>query len=517
MSTYDVKIWDPKKIGDTAKGRWRVRWAAAGREHCRSFAAKPLADGFITKLKAAIRDHQPFDETTGLPARPGHASRPRTWYEHARAYAEMKWPGQAATSRRSSAEALTTVTIALAPRKRGAPDPEVVRRALYRWAFNPGTRQSAPPPGIAAAQDWVAAASQPVAALEDPAILRAVLGACARTCAGKPAAATTQRRKRAVFYNALGYAVEQGLLGANPVDRIQWKAPEVAETVDRRVVASPAQAQALLAAVRAQGPRGAHLEAFFGCLYYAAMRPSEVVSLREGDCHLPARGWGRIDLAASEPRAGRGLDRRRRRPRGPRPQAPRRARDAVGPHPARAGRAAARPPPAVRHRPRGAAVPHRPRRGHPAKRLQRDLAGRPDRRVHHRPARLPAGPPPLRPQARRGVPLAERRGPGHRGRPSRRAQRRRPAQGLRPLHRRAGQRRQPAHHQRPYPPDDRSRGRIASLIAVRYKSRRSTWSSRSHRLGSSPDQYTQTVRVTIPVVGPPKSARSAATSTCRCW
>ncbi|HUY50166.1 MAG TPA: tyrosine-type recombinase/integrase, partial [Streptosporangiaceae bacterium] len=75
---------------------------------------------------------------------------------------------------------------------------------------------------------------------------------------------------------------------------------------DRRVVASPAQAQALLTAVRAQGPRGQHLEAFFGCLYYAAMRPSEAVSLRETDCHLPARGWGRIDLAASEPRAGRG-------------------------------------------------------------------------------------------------------------------------------------------------------------------------------------------------------------------
>ena len=51
MSTYDVKVWDPKKIGDTAKGRWRVRWAVAGREHCRSFAARPLADGFAAELR----------------------------------------------------------------------------------------------------------------------------------------------------------------------------------------------------------------------------------------------------------------------------------------------------------------------------------------------------------------------------------------------------------------------------------------------------------------------------------
>ncbi len=68
------------------------------------------------------------------------------------------------------------------------------------------------------------------------------------------------------------------------------ESPEVAETVDRRVVASPAQDRAVLAAVRAQGARGQHLEAFYGCLYYAALRPSEAVALREADCYLPSRG-----------------------------------------------------------------------------------------------------------------------------------------------------------------------------------------------------------------------------------
>ena len=280
--------------------------AVAGREHCKSFAAKPLADGFTAGLKDALRDHRSFDETTGLPAQPGQAVAPCSWYDHARSYSEMKWPHLAATSRRSTAEALTTITVALASRRRGVPEPDVLRRALFAWAFNPGTRNLTPPAGIAAALEWAAAASPPVCALDDPATIRGVLGACAHTQAGKPAAATTQRRKRAVFYNALGYAVEAGLLGANPVDRIQWKAPQVAETVDRRVVVSPAQARALLSGVRAQGARGEHLEAFFGCLYYAALRPSEAVALREADCHLPGRGWGRIDLAASEPRAGRG-------------------------------------------------------------------------------------------------------------------------------------------------------------------------------------------------------------------
>jgi hypothetical protein len=137
MTSYQVKFWDVKKIGDTAKGRWRVRWAVAGREHCKSFAAKPLADGFLTELKEAARGHQPFDETTGLPAKSGRAALSRSWYEHARAYAEMKWPHLAATSRRSTAEALTTVTLALATRRRGTPGPDVLRRALFAWAFNP--------------------------------------------------------------------------------------------------------------------------------------------------------------------------------------------------------------------------------------------------------------------------------------------------------------------------------------------------------------------------------------------
>jgi hypothetical protein len=56
------------------------------------------------------------------------------------------------------------------------------------------------------------------------------------------AAGSTQRRKRSVFYNALGYAVEQGHLTSNPVDRIQWTTPAVAQTVDRRVVISSSRA-----------------------------------------------------------------------------------------------------------------------------------------------------------------------------------------------------------------------------------------------------------------------------------
>jgi integrase len=71
------------------------------------------------------------------------------------------------------------------------------------------------------------------------------------------------------------------------------------------VVAGPAQIRCLLAAVRGLSDRGEHLEAFYACLYYAYLRPSEAVMLKESDCRLPGRGWGGIDLAASAARAGK--------------------------------------------------------------------------------------------------------------------------------------------------------------------------------------------------------------------
>jgi len=374
MDSYDVRFWDTKKIADNASGgRYRVRWAVDGREHCKSFKNKTLADGFLDDLKEAARDRRPFSPATGIPAVETAGGEMITWYAHAhaRAYAEAKWAALAPVSRRSVAEALVTVTVALTTKAKGAPEPRVLRQALFAWAFNPATREQAPPADIAAALDWAERASLPVASLDDPATVRLALGACAKTLAGKAAAGSTQRRKRSVFYNALGYAVELGRLPSNPIDRIQWTAPAVAASVDRRVVVSPAQARTLLAAVRALSDRGAHLETFYGCLYYAALRPSEAVMLRTTDLHLPSRGWGRIDLAASASRAGTALDRPRNREAGTRPEAPCRQRDPHHPYPARTCPPAPRPYQALRHHPGRKDLPDHPGRHHPGLRLHR--------------------------------------------------------------------------------------------------------------------------------------------------
>ncbi|MEZ0156282.1 hypothetical protein [Streptomyces griseorubens] len=79
--------------------------------------------------------------------------------------------------------------------------------------------------------------------------------------------------------NCLRLAVEEELLPGNTLHRVHWETLKAVEELDVRSVVTPAQARALLDAVRAHGPRGVHLVAFFACIYYAAMRPEEVSML----------------------------------------------------------------------------------------------------------------------------------------------------------------------------------------------------------------------------------------------
>jgi hypothetical protein len=47
------------------------------------------------------------------------------------------------------------------------------------------------------------------------------------------------------------------------------------------------------------------LAAFFGCLYYGALRPEEAIVLRLADCDLPRHGWGTLTLIRAAPRTAK--------------------------------------------------------------------------------------------------------------------------------------------------------------------------------------------------------------------
>jgi integrase len=110
-----------------------------------------------------------------------------------------------------------------------------------------------------------------------------------------------------VFYNVVKYAVREKRLAENPLDTTDWEAPDssVAE-INPRVVASPEKIRELLAAVSYIGRRrGDRLVAFFACLYFAMLRPSEALGLCTDDCFLPRSGWGRLELHQTKPVVGK--------------------------------------------------------------------------------------------------------------------------------------------------------------------------------------------------------------------
>lgn len=279
---------------------YEVRWQVADRSKSKSFSTRKLADSYRAELVRAARMGLEFDPLTGEPVTWNLPEPPAvTWHQEATAYAAMKWPLLAAHSRSALADALATVTPALTrPDARGRPDPRDLRTALYRHAFNPA-RPAEPGSTAERILGWARQAALPIGCLSEPPVLRTALEALTFRLDGNRAAANTVLRKRAVLHGVLGYAAEDGLLPDNPLDSTGWRLPKSSAAIDPAVVASPGQVSALLDAVARIRPE---LTAFFGCLYYAALRPEEAVALRLADCHLPGSGWGMLRLTVATPR-----------------------------------------------------------------------------------------------------------------------------------------------------------------------------------------------------------------------
>jgi integrase len=352
-TSYEVRLWSVRKVtsrtgvtsrSGTAKGRptarYEIRWVVEKKTRSKTFTTRALAESHRSDLMSALNRGEPFDIETGLPVSMLPDERDTTWWEWAIEYTDLKWPTLAPTSRRSIAEALTTATMALLDTEKNRPPAKKLRSAMKRWAFVTPRRKAGPPPtDIADAVTWLSRHTVKLARLEDTRLARRVLDALALSLDGSQAAATTIARKRAVIYNAFELAAERELLAVNPLSKVRWRAPKVNDVVDPAAVINPRQAEELLAAVaqvgagnaslpstgrrkvpkkEARTPPGAPLVAFFGCLYYAAMRPSEALALRDTDLQLPDtdQAWGRIRIARGNPNvAGLWSDSGRREPR----------------------------------------------------------------------------------------------------------------------------------------------------------------------------------------------------------
>jgi integrase len=303
-TSYDVRVWSVKTYDRKSGKTYGVRWSVAGKPFHRTYRTRALADSARADLLTATRHGVAFDLEAGLPVTMLPTDAGPTWYAHACAFVDSKWPGLAPKSRKSVAEALATITPAILPTGRGRPDDRALRDLLYGWSFNSARRTAGPPPKhLAEVAKWVSAHSLPLSTLDDAGQVRRVLDSLTTTSKGQPASANTIKRFRATFRSAIGYGMEMGHLTSNPLARVKWKPPKVADAVDPRTVVNHDQARALLDAVGQQGEIGQHLVAFFACMYYAAMRPAEVIDLTR-DPAWPTEGWGELRLDGSNPNSG---------------------------------------------------------------------------------------------------------------------------------------------------------------------------------------------------------------------
>lgn len=304
-TTFDVRIWKTDVYeGKQSKTYW-VRWAVAGERRKEPFKNSALAKSFKSQLVSAASRGEAFDIATGLPVSMKRQSDDMTWYDFACAYVDMKWPSSAATTRRTVAEVMTAITAALIiDDRRGRPEDSAIRSALARWAFNTSQRAEAPDDAKETLA-WLSANTHRVSTLASPDVVRTLLQRLSVRLDGKPAAASVFGRRRQILNTAIEYAIERKMLSSNPIPALKWKAPKAVRAIDRRSVANPIQVRTLLDAVRTQQRTGPRLVAFFGCLYFAGLRPEEAVSLTRDNLAIPESGWGQLHLDKAEPHAGK--------------------------------------------------------------------------------------------------------------------------------------------------------------------------------------------------------------------
>jgi integrase len=297
-TTYDVRVYKTEVYkGAKVTTHW-VRWKTGEKTWKEPYRTTAQADSFRSSLVTAAREGQAFNITTGRPLSwqrdetKAQVAPTVSWYALTLDYTAAKWKYASPNHRRSIAEALTDATEVLFASEPPYERAEI-RRALATWAYSARLRDQTPHSDIAPVIGWLETATIPVTELADPdnGRARAVLDRISSTQQGKLAAANTANRKRTVLNNLMKYAIIERKLKA----------------VDPRCVINPAQARRFLTAAGQLSPRGKRLRAFFGCMYYAAMRPEETTDLRDTNlAYLPEKDgeWGEFLLTNSQPRSG---------------------------------------------------------------------------------------------------------------------------------------------------------------------------------------------------------------------
>lgn len=282
----------PKPGTPKDRRRFRTKWAVDGRHKTRSFKTKEQAERLRSQLQQAVRDGQRFDLETGEPIK--WAQSTATWWSWSTEWLALKWPQWAGNSRKSAVESLVAVTPHLV--RRGAPDPPA---GLVSWLWNIGFV----PPFTATNREgpearWLDRWSMPLLDIS-PGLLEVAITAATTRRDGKRMSASVSRRRYNGVKSVLVAAVHRELLDTNPVEKMVWTLPTDSDVVDIAVLPSVADVVDLVESLANSKPSTAQYAAFFACIGFAGLRPSEAARLSVPDLALPASGWGEARLTGA--------------------------------------------------------------------------------------------------------------------------------------------------------------------------------------------------------------------------
>ena len=295
----EVKIFgvQDRRLTGAGKNPWLVRWSIAGRQRSRSFRTKTEADRFRSHLQHAKTIGEPFDVETGEPMSwlPGASDTPiHTW---ARRWLAEQWPEWQPRTRTSATEALARfVPLVVSPA--ASPPPPGLRRHLTE-TLPPGSSA-----GSKECEAWLDRWCLQLGQLNRQ-VLADVEHHLSLGDNGDPLAGTTANRLRTIARACVRRAVDLEILAVDPWPptsrgRSRRKAVRTKGRVDIRLLPDPATMERAIAAIASHQPGSLTYQVMTAVAYYAGLRPSEVVMLRSSCLHLPAMGWGRIDVVEAD-------------------------------------------------------------------------------------------------------------------------------------------------------------------------------------------------------------------------
>ena len=277
---------------------WVVRWNVDGRAHSKSFATSNEANRYRSLLVAAHHKLERFDRPSGEPESWRPRAEPTQVHAWCRRWIAEQWNEWQPRTRVSAMEALARF-VALAVSGAASPPPYALRRHLVR-TFPPDTEIDP----TEECEQWLARWCLPLTELD-----RSLLGEIDRRLgvgdAGQVLSPASASRFRKVARACIRRAVELDVLAADPwppapKGRSRRKAARVHRGVDVRRLPDPVTMVRVMEAIPSHQPSSRMYQVMVAVMYYAGLRPSEVVMLRPAALHLPHEGWGRIDVLEAD-------------------------------------------------------------------------------------------------------------------------------------------------------------------------------------------------------------------------